>query len=277
MIDLHVHSNLSDGTDTIDELLDIAESRNVSEFALTDHDTVLGVEDIIKKGMKRNIKVIPGIELSTFSNGLSIHILGYMIDWKNSQLLDFINITNKHLREFSLGMMTRLKKDGVIDFSPDRVEELKTYKDAIYLSDLMKSMIHDGYQFKLEDWPKFFADTFGKYKMPMTNAFPWAPEDAVEIITAAGGVSSFAHPARIGNADIKEMERLLPHGLNGVEVFYPYHDETLMRKYIDFCRANDLLKTGGTDWHGKFTYWDSKLGQYGVRDSKLLYEYNIAN
>ena len=271
MIDLHVHSNYSDGTDTVEELIDIAKERNVSEFALTDHDTVLGLKPAIKLAEKNNISIIPGIEVTSLSGENSIHILGYMIDYENSQLLDFIGLTNAFIKKNSLNFMTRLKKNGLIDYEPSRVEELKGFKDSIYLSDLIKAMIKDGYPMKLSDWPKFYTETFGKLSFEMTGKFPHTSGDAVEIINTAGGISSFAHPAKLGDIDLSEMEKLIPQGLNGVEVYYPYHDRPLVKKYEEFCRKHNLIRTGGTDWHGEFTTWDSVLGQYGIKDSKILF------
>jgi hypothetical protein len=271
MIDLHVHSNYSDGTDTVEELIDIAKERNVSEFSLTDHDTVLGLKPVIKLADKNNINIIPGIEVTSLSGENSIHILGYMIDYENSQLLDFIGLTNAFIKKNSLNFMTRLKKNGLIDYEPSRVEELKGFKDSIYLSDLIKAMIKDGYPMKLSDWPKFYTETFGKLSFEMIGEFPHTSGDAVEIINTAGGISSFAHPAKLGDIDLGEMEKLIPQGLNGVEVYYPYHDIPLVKKYEEFCRKHNLLRTGGTDWHGEFTTWDSVLGQYGIKDSKILF------
>lgn len=280
MIDLHVHSHYSDGTDSLEQLIDIAKERNVSEFALTDHDTIRGLSPAIELARQNNINIIPGIEVSGVSGKSSIHILGYMVDYENSQLLDFIGQTNSFIKKNSLNLMTKLKKNGLIDYNPSRVEQLKNFKDSIYLSDLIKAMIKDGYPLKLSDWPKFYTETFGKLSFTMSDMigkFPCSSEDAVEIINTANGISSFAHPAKLGDIDLKEIKKLLPHGLNGIEVYYPYHNKPLVKRYEKFCCEHNLLRTGGTDWHGEFTTWDSVLGQYGIKDSKLLYEYNRVN
>ena len=280
MIDLHVHSNYSDGTDTVEQLIDIAKKSNLGEFALTDHDTVRGLKPAVELAEENQIRIIPGIEITGLSNRNNIHILGYMIDYENSQLLDFVGITNAFIKKNSLSLMAKLKKEGLIDYDPSRVEELKGFKDGIYFSDLLKAMIKDGYPLKLSDWPRFFTETFAKIPTDMSRMiteFPHTSEDAVEIIHTAGGISSFAHPAKLGAIDIKEMEKLIPHGLNGVEVYYPYHDRPLVKRYEEFCCRYNLVRTGGTDWHGEFTTWDSVLGQYGIKDTKLLFKHPKAN
>ncbi len=276
MIDLHVHSNYSDGTNTVGQLINIAKGNKLSEFALTDHDTVLGLKPAMKLAEENNINIIPGIEVTGLSATNNIHILGYMIDYENSQLLDFIGLTNTFIKKNSLSLMAKLRKEGLIDYDPSCVEELNEFKDSIYLSDLIKSMIADGHPFKLSDWPDFFTETFAKIPTDMSRMlkeFPHSSADAVEIINTAGGISSFAHPAKLGDIDLDEMEKLIPHGLNGIEVYYPYHDKPLVKRYEEFCRRYKLVKTGGTDWHGEFTTWDSVMGQYGIKDSKFLFDY----
>lgn len=273
MIDLHIHSSLSDGTDTIEELILLAEKRKVTEFSLTDHDTVMGVDNIISLSKTNEINIIPGIELSSVSNGHIIHILGYMIDYKNTQLKDFIKITNEYSKKYSLDMITKLNKNSLINYKAEKVEQFASFKEAIYLSDLIKAMIQDGYSLSLKEWPKFFNSTFGKLTLNYAKNFPYKPAEAVEIIKLCNGISSFAHAARIGKDDLLEVEKVIPYGLSGLEVYYPYHDEKIVKRYLEFCSKHSLIATGGTDWHGAFTDWDAELGQYGIKDSKLLYEY----
>jgi hypothetical protein len=273
MIDLHIHSDLSDGTDSIENIVEIASQNGIKEFSLTDHDTVSGIDSITSIASQHDMIVIPAIELTSVSNGHSIHMLGYLIDHKNRQLLDFIKITNEYTTRYSLDMISKLNRLGVVDYSASRVEELMSFKDSIYLSDLYKAMILDGHPYKLKDWPGFYMRTYNRFSYTFPEKFPFDSADAVEIIVEAGGIPVFAHPARLGNEDLKEMDRLLAHGLGGVEVYYPYHDDKLNKRYNDFVSKNNLVATGGSDWHGDFTTWEATVGQYGIKDTKLLYQY----
>jgi len=265
MIDLHIHSMFSDGTDTIDEIINIAKEKKISAIALTDHDTTLGVNDIISKASKENIKVIPGIEISSVSNNHMIHILGYNIDIKNSQLQELSMIICNYYTKCFCEQYSWLHKNHIVDLDLDKILLFTSYKQAVAPSDILKAMIANGAHYTLRDWPEFYISKVKQHPVNFIENFPVHPSEAVEVINNAGGLSSFAHPARIGNDDLKEMELILQSGLGGVEVYYPYHDEKLIKRYEDFAKKNSLIKTGGTDWHGvELTTWNAEIGDYGI-------------
>ena len=132
-------------------------------------------------------------------------------------------------------------------------------------------MIAEGAPYTLKDWPDFFNSKINQYHGHFIEKFPVHPSEVVEVINQPGGIAVFAHPARIGDADLKEMKLLLPHGLGGVEVYYPYHDTELVERYEFFANSNELIKTGGTDWHGSdLTTWNVEIGDYGLNNIKQL-------
>lgn len=271
MIDLHIHSRFSDGTDTIDEIIKIAKEKNIPALALTDHDTTYGVKEITEKAGKENIIVIPSVEISAVSNGHLIHILGYNIDINNSQLQQLLELIGNYFIETFCEHYNYLLKNNILDFGIDKIIKYADYKQSIALTDILKAMIAEGAPYTLKDWPEFFNSKINHYHGSFIEKFPVHTSEAVEVIKQAGGTAVFAHPARIGNADIKEMELLLPHGLGGVEVYYPHHDRELVERYELFAKSNDLLKTGGTDWHGsELTTWNVEIGDYGIKDIKNL-------
>lgn len=272
MIDLHIHSKFSDGSNTIDELIKIAKEKNVPALSLTDHDTTFGVAEMIEKATKENIKVIPGVEISSVSNGHLIHVLGYNIDIENSQLQDLLKKIGNYFNKTFLEHYTWLYNNHIVDFDLDKIIKYADYKQSLALSDILKAMIADGAPYTLKDWPEFFNSKIKLYPgHRFIEDFPVHPSEAVEVIKLAGGIPVFAHPARIGNADINEMELLLPHGLGGVEVYYPYHDKVLVEKYEKFSDEHGLIRTGGTDWHGdELTTWNSEIGDYGIESLKFI-------
>lgn len=272
MIDLHIHSKYSDGSNSIDEIIEIAKNKNMTALSLTDHDTTFGVAEIIEKSQKENIRVIPGIEISSVSNGHLIHVLGYNIDIKNSQLQDLLKIIGAHFNESFLEHYGWLQKNNIVDFDLDKIIKYADFKQSLALSDIMKAMIENGEPYTLKDWPEFFNTKVKKYPgHRFIDDFPVHSSEAVEVIRQAGGIPVFAHPARIGKADLSEMELLLNHGLGGVEVYYPYHTEVLIQKYEKFADEHGLIKTGGTDWHGtELTTWDSEMGDYGVKSLEII-------
>ena len=272
MIDLHIHSMFSDGTDSIENIVNIAHSKNISAISLTDHDTTLGVSDIINKAKIKNIKVVPGVEISSVSNGHSIHILGYDIDINNSQLRDLLSLIRNYFIKLFYEQYYWLQKNNIIDFELNKVIKYTEFKETLAASDILKAMIADGAPYTMRDWPEFFNTKIRLFPGNFIEEFPIHPSEAVEVILLAGGLPTFAHPARIKDADISEMKLLLPHGLGGVEVYYPHHDEPLIKRYEEFANKHDLVKTGGTDWHGsELTTWNVEIGDYGVKELGTLF------
>ncbi len=271
MIDLHIHSKFSDGTDSIDDIVKIVKGKNIPVMALTDHDTTYGIAEITDKASKENIRIIPAVEISSVSNGHLIHILGYNIDILNTQLQELLNINCSYFNQLFFEHYNWLYKNNIIDFDINKIIKFAEYKQCIALSDILKAMIAEGAPYSLKDWPEFFNTKIRHYNSNFIENFPVHSSEAVEVINQAGGFASFAHPARILDADIREMELLLPYGLRALEVYYPYHDEILVKKYEEFALKHDLIRTGGTDWHGKdLTTWNVEIGDYGIEDIKQL-------
>lgn len=271
MIDLHIHSRYSDGTDSIEDIVRIAKEKNIPAISLTDHDTTYGVPKIISSAEKENIKIIPGVEISSVSNGHSIHILGYNIDITNSQLQELLKLIGDYFNKTFLEHYTWLLKNHIVNFDLNKILIYADYKQSLALSDILKAMIADGEPYTLKDWPEFFNNKIKLYHSSFIENFPVHSSEAVEVIKNAGGIPTFAHPARIGDADISEMEILIPHGLGGIEVYYPYHNKELIERYEKFAEKYDLIKTGGSDWHGEeLTTWNSGIGDYGIKNLDIF-------
>jgi len=269
LIDLHIHSDLSDGTNSIDSLVSLASQQAIRELALTDHDTIRGLPEMTRSAKDQGINVIPGIELTSKYHEHILHILGYMIDPENSQLTGFLEIANQHTTQFTLDLITQLNQQGLVNYPSSKVEPFLNTKDSLYPSDLIKAMIQDGHPYHLEDWPAFYMATF--HHLSSSFQFPLSAVDAIQVILAAGGVPVIAHPAKIGKDHLAIIEKLVPSGLLGIEVFYPYHDQKLIDAYLSLTNRYQLLATGGTDWHGQFTTWNAVMGQYGVQSTQPLY------
>ncbi|MDD2495141.1 MAG: PHP domain-containing protein [Tissierellia bacterium] len=265
MIDLHIHSMFSDGTDSLEDIVNIAHNKNIPAISLTDHDTTLGVLDIIKIAKNKNIKVVPGVEISSVSNGHLIHILGYNIDVHNNQLKDLLALVQDYFIKLFYDQYHWLRKNNIIDIDLEKILKHTEFKESLASLDILKTSIAEGAPYTLKDWPEFFNTKIKLFPGHFIEEFPIHPSEAVEVILNAGGLPVFAHPARIGNADINEMKLLLPHGLKGIEVYYPYHDKPLIDRYEEFANEHNLVKTGGTDWHGKeLTTWNVEIGDCGV-------------
>lgn len=250
LIDMHVHSTYSDGTNTPKELVKLAKAANLCAFALTDHDCIDGLPEIIKFAEEYDIKIIPGVELSTGYLNLEqdVHILGYGIDYN-------ANAFKQHLKDFqnerierNKKMIKRLSDDG-IDISLEKMHNL--YPDAVITrAHFARYLMEQGYVNSVKDGIFKFLSKSSKYYVKRTLI---SPADAVKIIKAAGGCAVLAHPLLYGlkndelNVLIKE---LLNYGLDGIEAIYSTNsteDEIYVKS---LAKKYNLKISGGSDYHG---------------------------
>ena len=273
-IDLHVHSNASDGTDTPAELVKKAVSIDLSVFALTDHDTVAGIREAmdaakVYKKQGKMIHVIPGIELSVAYKGTDIHILGLCIDYRNEAFCNALNKVKEERDRRNEKMAENLAKAG-IDISIDKLREED--KDAVltrahFAKYLVKTGIVETNQ---EAFSKFLSSD-GPYYVPREYL---SPKKGMDLIKMAGGVPVLAHPLlyKLSDARLDELIKdLKEDGLVGIETFYSMNtgfDEAYVKK---LANKYDLLMTGGSDYHGTV----KPLIKLGVGKGNLKIPYSL--
>ena len=254
-IDLHVHSNKSDGSNTPEELVCMAITKGLSAFALTDHDTVDGIDEAMacadrlrSEGVPNVPEVIPGIELSTEYQGKDIHLVGLYIDHHSvsfrASLQEFVDSRTERNRK----MCARLAKAG-IDISyeklvaefPDSVLTRAHY--AVYL-------VNHGYSLSKEDAFSQYLGDHTKYFVPREKI---TPEMGVSLILQAGGIPILAHPMlyRMSDARLNELvARLQKAGLMGLEAIYATYSQAEERQMRKLAAKYDLCISGGSDYHG---------------------------
>ena len=253
MIDLHVHSNHSDGTCSPEELVFLAQQSGVSTFALTDHDTVSGIRKA-KEAATHTITsgspvtVISGVEISAAYQKKDIHILGLFVDETNPVLLASLEeaVTARDLRNER--MAERFRKLGI----PLTLEDLRLMNPdtVITRAHFANFLIKHGHV-------KNSQDAFTRYLNYDAPCFVpreyMQPERAVSLILQAGGLPVLAHPLlyKLPPAELEALLlRLSEAGLKGLEVYYS--SNTNFDEQICYGLANrfGLLMTGGTDFHG---------------------------
>jgi predicted metal-dependent phosphoesterase TrpH len=246
--DLHSHTNFSDGKYSPDELLDYAINNNIDIISITDHDTFSGVKEAVK--INKNIKVILGIELSTYLNDESVHILGY-----------FKNLDNVEKMEPILNDLIIKRKSRAIVML-DKLEEFFNIKlDRSFLDDIQsitrgtisKEIIKQGYQYSnREIFTKMIGDGCPAY-LPSTKM---DTKFGIKLIKDAGGLAVLAHPMLLKKNDPINVVKL---GVDGIEAIYPNQadKENIFRK---IAKDNSLFITGGTDFH---YYNDGRHGNLG--------------
>lgn len=253
-VDLHVHSNKSDGTFTPTQLVDYAIEKGLAAFALTDHDTVDGLTeaisyaDMLRKDNPLVPEVIPGIELSTEYQGKDIHIVGLFIDYKSpefvNKLAEFVASRDNRNRK----MCTLLSEHG-IDISYEKL--IAEFPDCVITrAHYARYMLNHGYINSMtEAFDKYIGDHCACY-VPREKI---TPQDGISMILEAGGFPILAHPMlyRMSDARLEELIALLTEsGLKGIEAVYTTNTPAEERQTRKLADKYHLLISGGSDFHG---------------------------
>lgn len=248
LIDLHVHSNKSDGTLTPSEVAKLAHSAGLSAIALTDHDTVAGVAECMEAGQALGLEVIPGIELSADFHGKEVHILGLNLDLMNPTLHATLKSFVEAREARNKKMLQKLQELGfdITEADLGKPEELS----IIARPHFARALMNKGYV-------KTLDEAFEKYITPGKPAYvkKAAPDYKVciDLIHAVGGKAILAHPYiyKFTNRNpFPLIEELAYNGLDGVEVIYPKHYDPEVHRLTQYCKGHHLIMTGGSDFHG---------------------------
>ncbi len=272
MYDLHVHSTASDGLLTSEELLLRAEEIGLDGLAISDHDTVKGIEEAYTfiAAHPLPLQFIPGIEMNTEVEENEIHILGYFIDYHNSRLLHRLEEIKEARWERARKMVYRLKSMGLA-ISFEQVEKL-AQGDLIGRPHVARALTEKGYVFSVKE---AFDKYIGKGRPAYVPRYKFMPREAIELIKGAGGVPILAHPGLLRNKEL--IHEVIDLGIAGLEVYYPEHTSQQVDGFLQLCQQFNLLVTGGSDFHGTGRHESrSRLGCSGidVNRFKLLYEYH---
>lgn len=248
-VDLHVHSNCSDGSDNVSELISKIENSDIKIFALTDHDTIEGCSEM-KKLVPNDIKFIQGVELTCQADYIKCHILGFGCDIQNEKLNDLIK-KGKNLRRIK--METRidyLKNKWNIELTQEELDWLTSRKSVVkthFANILVKRGLEKD---NVSAMKKYLDDC----KTPNTR---FDIKEAIEAIVDSGAIPVWAHP--LGGEGEKHfteeeflprLELMITFGIKGLECYYSrYNDEEIaLLKHL--AKENGLLISGGSDYHG---------------------------
>lgn len=248
-IDLHCHSTASDGTYSPEELVAYAKAKGAGALALTDHDTIDGLEAFLEAGRTHGVETVPGLEISSEYSPGTMHILGYYIDHRHPFLLQELARLQQARRERNPKIVERLKQLGV----PISLEQVQTLaKGQIGRPHIAQALVNNGVVASIDEaFDKFLTKGGPAY----VEKFRFTPADSIRMIIEAGGIPVLAHPFTLNVDDenkLKELvEELRKNGLKGLEVIYPEHTDEQVHLYQALCRELDLLPTGGSDFHGR--------------------------
>ncbi|HYR51831.1 MAG TPA: PHP domain-containing protein [Candidatus Dormibacteraeota bacterium] len=245
-IDLHMHSNASDGSFAPEEVARMAAGNGVEVFALTDHDTLDGLPAAAACAARFGIRLIPGVELSVSEEGMDVHLLAYGFDESDPPLTAAVRRYREGRRERARKILMRLKGLG-IRIGIEDVEEIAS-GGALGRPHVAEALLRAGHV-------ESFNEAFQRYLGHHAPAYVPKPkvtlEEATSIVRDAGGVTILAHPGTLNR------DHLIPawarRGLDGIEVWHSKHDVASIERYRGYAQLHGLLMTGGSDYHGERT------------------------
>ncbi|TMN22638.1 PHP domain-containing protein [Lentibacillus cibarius] len=247
--DLHVHSHFSDGSDSVKTVMKKASENGVTQISFVDHDTVSGMPEMTRLGNTFGITVIPGIEISAFDfkRNRKVHVLGYDYRPKATNIKSICNKILYRRQAHSLDQIEKLKAVGY-ELDIDAIVEAAKPSTTIYKQHIMKQLTDAPYTspaYKQLYQQLFKGNGVAAGDITYIDAF-----EAVQAITADGGIPVVAHPGQLDSYAI--IPELVEAGLVGIERNHPDHGPDDYKRVEDLANAYNLIMTGGTDYHGTF-------------------------
>lgn len=242
--DLHTHSTSSDGKFSPKEVVTQAFENKVKYLALTDHDTVSGIDEALEESKKLGITFIPGIELSTEHNGESVHILGYFKgdDYKNPKLLKILEKIKTHRVERAYKIVERLEKYFKITLDINKV--LSGGNDTITRPHIAKAIIYAGYPY---DMTYIFTNIIGNDCKAYVPSTKLSTEEGISILKEFNAFVFLAHPIYIKKTPIHEM---LKFNFDGIEALYAQNTTEQTSNLLEIIKKENILTSCGSDSHG---------------------------
>lgn len=262
--DLHVHSTISDSNYSVENILEMGKNIGLTHIAFTEHDTTDNVEYAIEKGKSYGIEVIPGIEISCYDKSINkkVHILGYNYsDNKNIE-----NLCKPLLVRRKINCIRQIEILQDLGYKMDIDSIKKISGKYIYKQHILDYLCKTGQS------QTIFGDIY-------TNIFKNGgqcdfdieyidPVDGIKAIVNDGGYAVLAHPGQQGNLSI--IDKLINAGLRGIELNHHGNGESDKKKIRRICSERNLFITGGSDFHGEYEAYGSKLGSNLADESSMM-------
>lgn len=248
MLDLHAHSSASDGSLPPAELIELAEQVGLTALALTDHDTVAGIDRAAAAARGKRVRFVPGVEISTRLEGGTCHLVGLLIDHESPELTAGLERVQRMRSERNPRIVAALARIGM----PVSLEEAAEVSggELVGRPHFARVMMRKGYVRDADEAFERYLGNGGPAHVPKERL---EPAEGIRLIRAAGGVPILAHPdqtGRRGAALAELVGALAEQGLAGLETRYSSPPAHAAAEYARLARDNGLVESGGSDFHG---------------------------
>lgn len=260
-LDLHLHTTFSDGTLTPEETVNAAAERGVTLIAITDHDEVGGIAPAQAVATARGVEVISGVEINTDVGKENVHILGYGFPPEDPDLLKGL----ARLREMRLERFDRiLDRLHTLGYPLERDRVLAIAgKGSVGRPHIARALVEAGH---VADMNEAFSRLIGNRNPAYVPRTTYTPEEAIALIRQAGGITSLAHPGKLGDP-IRFIKRLKEAGLDALEAYHSDHASAATERLLHWARQYGLEVTGGTDSHGPIGPRVTQIGHVPIPDA----------
>lgn len=258
-IDLHIHSNASDGTLSPEQVVRAACRANLAVIALADHDTTDGVDEALSAARREGgVTVVPAVEISAEHPRGDVHILGYFMDYKSPAFQSFLRRPRSARPERIEAMCEKLTALG-LPVTAGEVRAVAGKASSVGRPHLARVMLNKGY---IEHMDDAFRLYLREGKPAYVKRFKNPARESIERIHACGGISVIAHPGLCEDPGI--VEDLIEEGVMGIEAYCHDHDQAKEDHFSGLARRHGLLITGGSDYHGEMLEKTFRLGDLKV-------------
>jgi 3',5'-nucleoside bisphosphate phosphatase len=246
-MDCHVHTTASDGIHSPSEVVRLARKAGLAAVAITDHDTVSGIDEAMEEGKRLGIDVVPGVEISTLWQGKEIHMLGLFLNHRDPFLTAKLEEL-RNVRVLRNRMMIKKLNQLGIDITLEEVEARKKGKADLNVGrpHIAEVLIEKGVVRTMNEAFDLYLGKDGKAYVTPDRI---SPMEAVNLIHRSGGAAVIAHPGLYGLDELIPL--LVEKGLDGIEVNHPDHAEEDRERYYRMAIEYRLIATAGSDFHGE--------------------------
>jgi len=254
-VDLHIHSTASDGKFSPAEIVRKSAELGLTVIALTDHDTVDGVAAALAAAKDfPQLKVIPGVEISTDMPADEVHILGYFVDYTNHELQTSLERMRHSRQQRAQQMIAKLENLG-IHIVWQRVQEIASGA-SVGRPHIAQAMLEKGY---IASFKEAFTKYIGRGAPAHVRRDKMLPREAVKLILRSNGLPVLAHPLFISDPE-KLVKELKAAGLVGIETYYDSYTADQIEMLVSLAHKYNLIVSGGSDYHGLDGTGETTLG-----------------